>query len=133
MSTAGRAPLILIVEDDPDIAGLLEIALQEAGYRTLRAETGHTAEELARQARPDLVLLDLSLPDKPGQAVLFTLRQQPETARIPVIVVTGYAEPVTTIAGWPAITVVEKPFDLDALLALIRDCLQATARPARHP
>lgn len=112
MSTAGRAPLILIVEDDPDIAGLLEIALQEAGYQTLRAETGHTAEELARQARPELILLDLSLPDKPGQAVLFTLRQQPETARI------------------PAITVVEKPFDLDALLALIRDCLQATPRPA---
>jgi DNA-binding response OmpR family regulator len=83
---------ILIVDDDEDIRIVISMRLQQLGYRVIYATIGSAALELATMERPDLVLLDWTLPDMNGRQVLLALKQNPVTACIPVIVVTGIDE-----------------------------------------
>lgn len=80
------AALVLIVEDEAEIADILTAYLEREGLRTLRAADGHSALDLHRSARPDLVLLDVQLPRLDGWSVLTQLRQRGET---PVIMLTA--------------------------------------------
>ena len=80
------AALVLIVEDEAEIADILSAYLEREGLRTLRAADGHSALDLHRSARPDLVLLDVQLPRLDGWSVLTQLRQRGET---PVIMLTA--------------------------------------------
>ncbi len=73
------AALVLIVEDEAEIADILTAYLEREGLRTLRAADGHGALDLHRSARPDLVLLDVQLPRLDGWSVLTQLRQRGET------------------------------------------------------
>nr|WP_216329643.1 response regulator transcription factor [Deinococcus aestuarii] len=88
--------LVLIVEDEPDIAEVLEVYLRREGFRTERASTGSGAVNLHRAARPDLVLLDVNLPEFDGFEVLRRIR---ETAGTPVIMVTAFAEDLDKLLG----------------------------------
>jgi CheY-like chemotaxis protein len=83
--------LILLVEDHELNLELARDVLQLHGLRTLEARTAAEGVELARTHRPDLVLLDIQLPDQDGLAVLRQLRQMPETARLPVVALTAFA------------------------------------------
>ncbi|MBI4494302.1 MAG: response regulator [Chloroflexi bacterium] len=121
-------PLVLVVEDEPAIASLVEALLQDEGYRTLRAETGREAEALARSAQPDLVILDFRLPDKDGAEVLAALKAQPETASIPVIVASAYTQFLGSEDLLRQARMVSKPFEVDELLETVERTLQA--RPA---
>lgn len=87
MPAAGSC--ILVVEDEPDIARLLQRYLERGGYRVLVAPTGEEALRLATAERPQLITLDLLLPDVDGFTVLDWLKQEPLTAEIPVIFVTS--------------------------------------------
>ena len=78
--------LVLIVEDEPEIADIVAAYLAREGLRTLRAQDGLTALSLHRSARPDLVLLDVQMPGMDGWTVLNTLRQRGDT---PVIMLTA--------------------------------------------
>src|SRR5437764_13308795 len=84
---------VLLVEDDPDLLRFAQVTLRLGGYRPLTATDGQTGVMLARKARPHLVVLDLRLPELDGWQVLQTLRAEPRTARLPVLVLTASAGP----------------------------------------
>jgi DNA-binding response OmpR family regulator len=88
--------LVLIVEDDRELARALEMIVHAGGMRTERAADGPRALELWRAAAPDLVLLDLGLPGMDGTEVLRTLR---EDSRVPVVILTARAEEADELAG----------------------------------
>lgn len=83
--------VVLIVEDNDKSRKLARDVLQYGGFRTLEAGTGAEALILARVALPDVIVLDIQLPDGDGVAVLRRLRAEPATAAIPVVAVTAYA------------------------------------------
>lgn len=91
---------ILIVEDDGLVAGQMARTLRSAGHTTILASDARTALAEAL-GRPDAILLDLGLPDLPGEELLRLLKSQPETAQIPVLVITGRKEAVAHLRGLP--------------------------------
>lgn len=85
-----KTPLVLVVEDEPEAAELLEAILVREGCEVLHARDGAEALEAARELpQPDLVLLDLELPVMDGRSVLEALRSDPTTSGIPVVVLSG--------------------------------------------
>ncbi len=80
---------VLIVDDEPDIVSYLEMILQDNGYETLTAANGNEALEMARSKKPDLVTLDISMPEASGTRFYKELKTDPETKDIPVIIVTA--------------------------------------------
>lgn len=117
--------LVLVVEDEPDIAELLEAYLRREGFCTERAGAGSRAVELHRSARPDLVLLDVNLPDFDGLEVLRRLR---ETALTPIILVTALAEDLDKLLGLKmgADDYVVKPFSPPEVVARVKAVLRRT-------
>ncbi len=112
---------ILIVEDEESLARILSYALRAAGHIPLPAPTGHAAL-LAARAHPDLILLDLGLPDIPGDEVLRRLKREPATAHIPVVVVSGEPDaenrvPRSGAAG--AVAILQKPLLGSELCAVV--------------
>jgi CheY-like chemotaxis protein len=83
---------ILIVEDHPDLRRLLILSLRHIGYEILEASTGGSGIALTISENPDLVLVDLSLPDVSGLEVAKKIKQNPKTAQIPLIALSGYSE-----------------------------------------
>ena len=80
---------VLIVDDDPDILRLVSYNLSHAGYEVQTATTGRKALELIQQHPPDLIVLDLMLPDVDGMEVCRSLRQQAPSRRIPIVMLTA--------------------------------------------
>jgi len=108
--------IALIVEDDPDTGELLEILLGTAGLVPFLVETGGNALSLMTASVPDLVVLDLDLPDVSGGDVLRAIRTNPRSAEIPVIVTTGYSRMAQrVIDSREADLVMVKPVACDVL------------------
>ena len=82
---------ILIIEDNEDNLELIRLLLERDGFEVLAAYDGVEGLRVTRQDRPDLILLDLAMPEMDGWAVLETLKADPKTQRIPVVVVTAHA------------------------------------------
>ncbi len=124
---------ILVVEDDEDIQQLVEYNLLKAGYKVSVAETGEEGLRQARAEHPDLVVLDLMLPGLDGLEVCRTLRRDPATARLPVVMLTAKGEEADIVTGLElgADDYVTKPFSPKVLLARIRAVLRRRGRPAR--
>jgi len=80
---------ILIVDDEPDVVSYLEMLLQDNGYQTLTAANGNEALEIVRREKPDLVSLDISMPEASGTRFYKELKQDPELSSTPVIIVTA--------------------------------------------
>lgn len=99
MGAMGPSELILIADDEPDLRDLLDFNLRQAGYRTLHAGSGSEALRLALAERPDLLILDLMLPDLSGIDVCRRLRNTPATQRMPIIMLTARAAQSDRIAG----------------------------------
>jgi adenylate cyclase len=120
-----HAARILVVDDVPENVRLLEAVLEAHGYDTVSATDGHAALELAVSAKPDLVLLDVMMPQPDGHAVCRRLREQEETAVLPVIMLTaseGSEKTMAIEAG--ADDFIPKPFDRQELLTRIRSLLR---------
>jgi len=92
-----RAKRILIVDDEPDVASYLEMLLRDHGYATMTASNGHEAIELARRTRPDLVTLDISMPEASGTRFYKDFKTDPTLASVPVVIITA----VTGYGGDP--------------------------------
>jgi len=118
--TAGER--ILVVEDNPKNMKLVRDVLQATGYRILEATTGGRAVELASEHRPDLVLMDIQLPDIDGVEALVRLRADERTAAIPVLALTAQAmegdRERFLAAGFDGY--VSKPVDIVALVATVK-------------
>ncbi len=124
------AQRILIVDDDPKIVRLLRASLEQAGYRVFVAYDGETALHTLRRERPDLVVLDLMLPDRDGWDVTRVMRADAALADTPIIMLTARVEHHDRIVGLElgADDYVTKPFHPGELMARIR----AVLRRAQH-
>ncbi len=116
-------PLVLVVEDEPEIAELLEDYLRSNDYRTERAGDGKQALTLFRAAKPDLILLDVALPELNGTEVLKKIRAE---STVPVIMLTARAEETDKIVGLElgADDYVTKPFRPREVMARVKAALR---------
>jgi CheY-like chemotaxis protein len=117
---------ILVVDDLPDNYVLLQTVLEDEGYQVEVADNGHAALERVIARPPDLILLDVMMPEMSGFEVTRRIRQNPSLPFIPILLVTGYNEP-TPADGFDAGAdgFIRKPIDFDELLNRIRAILQA--------
>ncbi|HSL49277.1 MAG TPA: response regulator [Candidatus Deferrimicrobiaceae bacterium] len=125
------AQRVLIVEDEPDIRELLVFHLEREGYHVTKSKSGAEAVRLAHASPPDLVLLDLMLPEMDGLEVCRRLRGDPVTQAIPIVMLTARGDEVDRVLGLEmgADDYVVKPFSPRELIARIRAVLRR-ARPA---
>jgi len=124
---------VLVVEDEADVAALLRYNLTRAGFRVIISEEGDRGLVLAREKRPDVIVLDLMLPGLTGHEVCHALKGDPNTASIPIVMLTAKGEPHERVKGLElgADDYVTKPFSPREVVlrvqALLRR-LRATAR-----
>ena len=119
---------VLIVDDDPDIRALARQALSQAGHVVLEASGGREALALIEAQAPDLLLLDLLMPDPGGLEILKVLRSRPATAALPIVVLTALDDEVNTRSAFElgATDYLTKPFSIPQLAARVRACLART-------
>lgn len=119
---------ILAVDDEPDLLELVRLSLSEAGFAVETAASGREALEKLQRTAPDLVVLDLMLPDMSGTEVCRWLRGRPELADLLVLMLTAKSEEVDRVVGFElgADDYVTKPFSFRELVARIRAVVRRT-------
>jgi two-component system phosphate regulon response regulator PhoB len=122
-------PSVLIVEDEPDIADLIRFHCEREGMDARTVGTGKVAIELVKREVPDLMILDLMLPDVGGIEVCRRVKQWPESREMPVVMVTAKGEETDIVAGLEigADDYVVKPFSPRVLMARVRAVLRRRA------
>jgi DNA-binding response OmpR family regulator len=116
--TPTNNPVVLVIEDDPDVRALLKDVLDEGNYEVVAVHDVRAALQLIRTVRVDLVTLDLDLPGLPGKEFVRMLNERVRTPP-PIIVITSEG-PVSREVRTQVQAVVDKPFDVDDLIAKIR-------------
>ncbi|WP_238381738.1 response regulator [Mucilaginibacter pedocola] len=116
---------ILICDDDEGILDMLELILEETGYRIIPVKNSLLIYEEIEKQSPDLILLDLWMPVLSGDQVLRTLRKNPETNNIPVIVISASREGQRIANEAGADDFIAKPFDLDQLVNRVQKLIAA--------
>lgn len=117
---------ILVIEDEPDIQAVLDYNLRLAGHEVIAALAGKDGLRLARERRPDIVLLDLMLPDLPGTEVCRALKDDPQLRDVPVVMLTARGEEIDRVVGFELgiDDYVTKPFSVRELVLRIRAILK---------
>lgn len=131
MATSGQK--ILVVEDEPDISKLVSYNLAQERFKVLTAEDGEQALKLIQREKPNLVVLDLMLPGLSGMEVCKILRDQPETAKLPILMLTAKASETDRVVGLEmgADDYLAKPFSPREMVARVRAILRR-ANSAAH-
>lgn len=129
------AKKILAVDDETDLLEIIEHHLQKAHYDVVRAETGEDAVRLARAEEPDLILLDLMLPEMDGFDVCKTLKSSPDTSGIPIIMLSARGEEADIVTGLEmgADDYITKPFSAKILLARVKSVLRRKSETMAEP
>ena len=138
MATNDQPRTVLVIDDEPHVVAYLEMLLQDAGYRTISAGDGKTGLEAVKQQKPDLVCLDITMPEESGIRFYRKLREDPELAKTPVVVVTavtglgGQPEPferfISTRKWLPAPEgFFAKPIDKEAFVKKVKEILSVAA------
>jgi DNA-binding response OmpR family regulator len=124
-----RRQKILVVDDERELAELVAMNLQRNGYDAITAHDGATGLELARKQKPDLVVLDVMMPGLSGREVTLALKQDPDTASMPILMLTARTEETDIIVGLSmgADDYVTKPFSMKVLMARIAAVLRRKA------
>ena len=117
---------ILVIEDEPDIQQILEYNLREKGHKVFIAGKGEEGLRIAREKRPDLVLLDLMLPDIPGTEICKALKSDPNLRNTQVLMLTAKGEEIDRVVGFElgADDYVVKPFSVRELLLRVQAILR---------
>ncbi len=118
---------ILVVDDDREVVRLMNAYLEQAGYEVLVAYDGETAIHALRREKPDLLLLDLMLPDRDGYDITRFVRSQPDLAHIPIIMLTARVDDTDKIVGLEmgADDYVTKPYNPREVVARVRARLRS--------
>jgi len=125
---ADDAKTILVVDDDPDAREYLTTVLQDNGFATTTAEDGAQALERIKENLPDLVALDITMPEKSGVAVYRALREEDRFKSIPVIIITGVSDDFKKFISTrrqvpPPEGYISKPVDFEQFLSMVRELL----------
>ena len=115
-----NSPTVLVVDDFEELRSTLRIWLEERGYRVVEAGDGEEAIEIARLEHPDLILMDIGMPERSGLSATYKIRKDPDLSDIPIVAVTGYAVELhedALKAG--CVECLGKPVDLDKLDRLL--------------
>jgi len=125
---------ILVVDDYEPVRELLQGCLTHVGYRVTSASDGRSALRAITDIRPDLVLLDVRMPDVSGWDVLSLVRKSPRHQDLPVVMLTGIADDASQAYGWQlgCTCYLTKPIDLEDLLLMVRQVL-ATSEDSVPP
>ncbi len=129
MSDAAK-PYVLIIEDTEDIAVIIQLTLGASGFETRHAPNGTQALRIFEERRPDLVLLDIGMPDMNGWQVLEAIKKQFPDANMPVIVLTAFDDPANKLIGKLQHLVyryLTKPFDPERLRNTAREAVGMTS------
>jgi len=123
---------ILVVDDEPDALELIEVNLKGAGFDVVSAGNGRQALEKARATLPALILLDVMLPEVDGLEVCKSLRRDPKTAFIPIIMLTARAAEIDRVVGLElgADDYITKPFSPRELILRVKNLLKRQAGPS---
>ena len=113
-------PLLLLVEDDPDILAMMVMTLGGEGYRVATAEDGAEALAAARRERPDLIILDLMLPRMNAMEFRAEQLRDPDLSKIPIICLSGASHAAIVAFELGSVDCLSKPVDFDRLLTLVR-------------
>lgn len=121
---------ILLIEDDADLYALLQYNLEKEGFLFAGSQTGKGALELCRREKPDLIILDIMLPDSDGLEICRAIRQRPELAHLPILFLTARATETDRIVGLEigANDYIVKPFFVRELIARVK--IQFRENPA---
>ena len=124
---------IAVIEDDADLFALLKYNLEKEGFQVSGTQTGLGAIDLCRRARPDLILLDIMLPDSDGLDICKGIRRDPELAQTPVIFLTARASETDRIVGLElgANDYIVKPFFIREVIARIKLQFRTQTVPSR--
>ncbi len=124
--------LILVVDDEPKVARLARDYLEKNGFRVITAADGQSALTIARREKPDLVVLDLMLPQIDGREVCRILRRESD---VPIIMLTALSEEIDQVTGLEigADDYITKPFSVRALVARVRALLRRTHGEVKAP
>jgi len=122
---------IVLIEDDADLFALLKYNLEKEGFAFAGSQTGRGATDLCRRERPDLVILDIMLPDSDGLQICKALRNHSELATLPIIFLTARVSETDRIVGLElgANDYIVKPFFISELIARIKNQLRPQATP----
>jgi two-component system, OmpR family, phosphate regulon response regulator PhoB len=122
---------VLVIEDERDVADVIEYNLRLDGHVANWAGTAADGLRLAQECKPDVVLLDLMLPDRPGTDVCRMLKESPLTRQIPIIMVSARSDEIDRVVGFElgADDYVTKPFSVRELLLRVRRSLQRHGEP----
>ena len=122
-------PRILIVEDERDIVQVLEFALAQAGYETQHAQNAEQAFARVRESAPELILLDLMLPDLPGTEICRQLKSAQRTRDIPVVMLTAKTDELDRVVGFElgADDYIAKPFSVREVVLRVKAILRRHA------
>ncbi len=128
---------VLLVDDERDLLSLVDFNLRAAGFETVLASTGEQALAAVRRKVPDLVVLDVMLPDLSGTEVCRQIKADPRTRHVPVVMLTAKADEVDRVVGFElgADDYVTKPFSVRELVLRLRALLRRAGpgRPEEHP
>ncbi|MBW6486967.1 MAG: winged helix-turn-helix domain-containing protein [Syntrophobacterales bacterium] len=124
---------IIVADDEQDILELVSFNLEQEGFSVIKAGNGRKALELIRAKKPDLVMLDLMMPEMNGMDVCRAVRGNAETADIPIIMLTAKADPLDKILGLEigADDYITKPFHVREMIARVRSLLRRSERKAQ--
>src|SRR5262245_53291291 len=117
---------ILVADDDPEILALICLRLKSRGYEVLEAGDGEAALKQAREKKPDLVVLDVMMPQKNGWEVARELKQDPETRGIGIVVLTAIGAKMNELTSplYGADAYIDKPFEFEKLEKTIAGVLE---------
>jgi len=120
-------PTILLVDDDLDLREAAAEALEDAGYKVVRADDGRRAlDEMSRGLRPDLILLDMMMPNLDGWGFRVAQKQMPDIAAIPVVALTAYALTEDERNQLDAAEILRKPVALEELMRAVEGVARST-------
>ena len=120
--------MILVVEDDPQVARLIALVLQRNGYKSKLVADGHAALKEARELHPMMIFADLSIKGMGGDALCRALKREPDTREIPYIVVSGDRDIAEKARICGADGYMGKPFEFDDLVKLVKKYARAEIR-----
>ncbi|HKO44702.1 MAG TPA: response regulator [Pyrinomonadaceae bacterium] len=119
-------PVVMVVDDDEDIRFLITRLMRNEGYEVLEAATATEAKLATLKKTPELILMDISMPDADGLSAIWDLREQNETAHVPVVIVSAFdafdLRAEATAAGCAGY--LTKPVDIEELKRLVRRILE---------